>query len=61
MPVNAAVALLHPVGVPGQLEVNQVMAVFVQVEAFAGNVGGDQESQGALACPGHDRFPRLLR
>lgn len=43
--VDTAVALLHPVRVPRQLEVNQVMAVLVQVETFSGNVGGDQDAR----------------
>ena len=42
--VDAAVALLHAAGIPGHVEVEQVPAMRLQVEAFAGGVGGNQDA-----------------
>jgi hypothetical protein len=42
--VDAAVALLQPVGVPGDLVMNQVGAVVLQVDAFGGGVGREQDA-----------------
>ena len=39
--VDAAVALLDPARVPGQVEVEEVGAVRLEVQALAGRVGGD--------------------
>ena len=49
--VDAAVALLHAAGIPGHVEVEQVPAVRLQVEAFAGGVGGDQDAD-RMSCWG---------
>ena len=46
--VDAAVALLDAAGVPGQVEVEQVRAVGLEVEALAGGVGGDQDAERML-------------
>jgi hypothetical protein len=37
--VDTAVALLDPGGVPGQVEVNKVVATALQIDAFAGGIG----------------------
>ena len=42
VPVDAAVALLQPVGVPGQLVVDDDVAAVLQVQALSGGVGGQQ-------------------
>ena len=39
--INAAVALLQTVGIPGHVKVKQVPAVRLQIETFAGCVSGD--------------------
>ena len=44
MPVDAAVALLHPHGVPGDLVVDEVAAVRLEVEPLAGGIGGEQDA-----------------
>ena len=44
--VDAAVALLDAAGVPGQVEVEEVGAVGLEVEALARRVGGDEDAQG---------------
>ena len=41
--VDPAVALLQLAGVPGDVEVNEVFAMVLQVHAFAGGVGGNQD------------------
>ena len=43
--VDAAVALLDPAGVPRQVEVEEVGAVGLEVQALAGGVGGEQDAQ----------------
>ena len=43
--VDAAVALLDAARVPGQVEVEEVRAVGLEVEALAGGVGGEQDAQ----------------
>ena len=43
--VDAAVALLHPARVPGDVEVEEVPAVRLEVEAFARGVRGDQDAE----------------
>ncbi len=43
VPVDAAVALLHHVRVPGDLDVDQVRAVVLEVDALAGGVGGEED------------------
>ncbi len=47
--VDAPLALLQPVGVPGQVVVQHGGEVLLQVDAFAQTVGGDQHAQGRLA------------
>ena len=53
--VNAAVALLHPVRVPGDLEVHQAVAVVLQVDALGSGVGGQQDAHEALCGAGLER------
>ena len=42
--VDAAVALLDAAGVPRQVEVEEVGAVGLEVQALAGRVGGEQDA-----------------
>ena len=58
--VDAAVALLDPAWVPGQVEVEEVGAVGLEVEAFAGGVGGEQDAQGVLRGVGVEAALDLL-
>ena len=44
--VDAPVALLDAARIPGQVEVEEVGAVRLEVESFTGGVGGDQDAQG---------------
>jgi len=47
--IDAPVALLEPVGVPGQLEVDDTPAGALEVEALARGVGGQEDAgPGAL-------------
>ena len=46
--VDAAVALLDAAGVPGQVEVEEVRAVRLEVQALAGGVGREQDAQRVL-------------
>ena len=48
VPVDAAVALLHAVGVPGDLVVDQPRAVVLQVDALGCGVGGQQDTHRRL-------------
>ncbi len=50
--VDAAVPLFHAAGVPRHIEVEQVPAVGLKVETFAGGIGGDQDADGMLARVG---------
>jgi hypothetical protein len=43
--VDTAVALLHAGGVPGDVEVKEVGAVVLEVDALAGRVGGDEDAE----------------
>jgi hypothetical protein len=50
--VDAAVALLHAGGVPGDVEVEEVGAGALEVDALAGGVGGEQDADwGSSAGP----------
>ena len=46
--VDAAVALLHARRIPGHVDVEEIGAVRLEVDAFAGGVGGDQDAHGML-------------
>ena len=63
--IHAAIALLHAVGVPGNLEVDQAGAVVLQVDAFGGGIGGEQDAhRGFLGVGlegGLDRFALVVR
>ena len=65
LPVDPPVALLHPAGVPGHVEMEEVGAVGLEVQALAGRVGGDQDAEGMLARVGVegelDGFPLVMR
>jgi hypothetical protein len=43
--VDPAVALLELAGVPGNVEVDQMLAVVLQVHPLPGGIGGDQDPQ----------------
>ncbi len=51
--VDAAVALLHAAGIPRHVEMEQVPAVGLQVEALAGGIGGDENAHRMLAPDRH--------
>ena len=46
--VDAAVALLDATGIPGQVEVEEVRAMGLEVQALPGGVGGEQDAQRIL-------------
>ncbi len=46
--VNAPVALLHLVGVPRDLVVDEIAAVLLEVQALGGGVGAEQDAHGGL-------------
>jgi len=52
LPVDSAVALLEPGRVPGQVEMHEVEAANLQVDAFAGGIGADQDAQRLLCRVG---------
>ena len=56
--VDAAVALFQAARVPGHVEVEQVPAVGLEVQALAGGVGGDQDADRVL--PGSVVKARLI-
>ena len=58
--VDAAVALLDAAGVPGQVEVEEVGAVRLEVQALARGVGGDQDAQRILGRVGVEAALDLL-
>ena len=58
--VDAAVALLDAARVPGQVEVEEVGAVRLEVEALAGGVGGEQDAQRVLRRVGVEAALDLL-
>ena len=58
--VDAAVALLDAAGVPRQVEVEEVGAVRLEVQALAGGVGGDQDAQRVLGRVGVEAALDLL-
>ena len=43
--VDAAIALLNPTGVPGQIKMEKVGAVRLKVQPLAGGVCGEQNAQ----------------
>ena len=54
--VDAAVALLHTPGVPGNVEMEKVPAMGLQVEALSRGIGGDQNPQRMLFGIGIEGF-----
>jgi hypothetical protein len=50
--VDAAVALLEAGGVPGDVEVEEVGAGGLEVDALAGGVGGEQDAHGVVGGVG---------
>ncbi len=46
--IDAPVALLHAIGIPGDLVVHQAMAVALQINALRGGIGGEQHPHRAL-------------
>ena len=54
--VDATVALLHTPGVPGNVEMEKVPAMGLQVEALARRIGGDQNPQWMLLRIGIEGF-----
>ena len=46
VPVDTPVALLHHVGVVGNLQVDEPIAVVLQVDAFGRRVGSEQDADG---------------
>ena len=58
--VDAAVALLDAAGVPGQVEMEEVRAVRLEVQALAGGVGGEQDAQRVLRGVGVEPALDLL-
>ena len=63
--VDPPVALLHPAGVPGHVEMEEVPAVGLEVQALAGRVGGDQDAErmlGRVGVEGElDGLPLVMR
>ena len=57
-PVDAALALLVPGGVPGEVVVDDGVEVVLQVDALGQAVGGDQDAAGAVVLA---RLPRRAR
>ena len=55
VPVDAAVALLQAVRVPGDLEVDHAGAVVLEVDALGGGVGGQQDADGTPLGVGLER------
>src|SRR5262249_18666478 len=58
--VNTAVALFHPARVPGYVEVEEVIAIELEVEAFAGGIRGNQHANGVFLGVGIERPLDLL-
>ena len=58
--VDAAVALLDAAGVPGQVEVEEVRAVRLEVQALARGVGGEEDAQRVLRRVGVEAALDLL-
>ena len=52
--VDAAVALFEAAPVPGHVEVEQVPTVSLEVQALAGSVGGDQDTDRLLLRIGRE-------
>ena len=58
--VDAAVALLDAARVPRQIEVEEVRTVSLEIEAFAGGIGGEQDAQRVLCWIGVEPTLNLL-
>ena len=58
--VDTSVPLLDASGVPGEVEVEEIGAVGLEVEALAGGVGGDQDAQGVAGQVGVEAALELL-
>jgi hypothetical protein len=57
MSIHAAIALLHSVRVPGDLEMYQFGAVVLQVDAFRGGIGGEQDANKPIPLDWLERLP----
>jgi hypothetical protein len=55
--IHPAVALLHAVGVPGNLVVNEAGAVILQVHAFGSSVCCQQDAHSRVSGVGLERLP----
>ena len=58
--VDAAVALLEPVGVVGEFQVYEVMAALVEVETLGARVGGHEEEVVGLREARRDALARVV-
>lgn len=47
-PIDAAIPLFHPAGVPGNIEMEEVVAVRLQIETFTGGICRDKNSDGVF-------------
>ena len=45
LPIDATVTLFQPGGVPRQVQMNKVGAIGLEVDAFSGGIGADQDTQ----------------
>src|SRR5256885_1787801 len=60
--IDAAVALLEPVGIPGDLVVDDPMAMPLEVDAFTRGVGGQEDANRIESGIGlEDRLRMLTR
>ena len=50
--VDAAIALFEARGIPGNVEVEEIGAMGLEVEAFAGGVGGEEDANGVTVRRG---------
>ena len=58
--IDAAVALFEPRRVPGQIDVDQIVAAHLEVDAFARGVGADEDAQRIRGRVGVEATLQLL-
>ena len=58
--VNTAIALLKPGGVPGDVEVKEVVAVVLEIQALAGRIGCQKDTHRGPGGVCIERFLDLM-
>ena len=54
--IDSPISLFHPTGVPGYVKMKKIMAIGLEIETFAGRIGGNQNAKRMLFRIGIERL-----